>query len=264
MVTEEELFFDFSEREPIVDSADVTRVLHAVLQLPGITQPQPEMQDWLYGHLSQCILAAVFSVGVDATNERHVVEKYTAYAHLMPPYRPRRQTYLPARRQQPLTRFLADASDYQYFASRSVVDNLNRTSTHKTSWILKAEAAFHWGSVLYGYHIRTLQEAMEAVGDREVERALLRIPGQTREVSLAYFYMLIGREDFVKQERWVGDSFLGRVLGRKARTGEALPLFRIVSALLIDQYPHLTPRQLDVRIWDHERRTHPRGKRGRR
>lgn len=226
--TEEVLIFDFSEREPIVDARDVERVLDAVLLIPGITQPEPEPFEALYGHLSQCILAAVFSVGVNATNEQNVVANYTSYAHLMPPYRRARQDY--RHRQQPLANFLADASDYQHFAEH-IVRNHNLTSTTGTR-ILKAEAAFHWGSVLYGYHILTLQDAMAAVGDDVVERALLRIPGQTREVSLAYFYMLIGREDFVKQERWVGDSFLGRVLGRKAHTGEGLPLFRVVSALL--------------------------------
>jgi hypothetical protein len=256
--TEEGLIFDFSEREPIVDARDVDRVVAAVLSISGITQPQPETFESLYGHLSQCILAAVFSVGVDAENERNVVRRYTAHAHLVPPYRRGRQDYR-GYVQQPLANFLADASNYQHFAD-NIVHNHNLTSTTGTR-ILKAEAAFHWGSVLYGYRIQTLQDAMAAVSDRDIERALLRIPGQTREVSLAYFYMLIGREDFVKQERWVGDSFLGRVLGRKAHAGEALPLFRVVSALLIDQYPHLTPRQLDLRIWEHERVAHKRGKR---
>ena len=83
---------------------DILTVYSAAEELLDLTEPPEELPEFLYGHLAQCILSAVYSISNTATSERRTVQDYVDYANLYPQYRPGRQLYLPTRRQQPLER----------------------------------------------------------------------------------------------------------------------------------------------------------------
>src|SRR5262249_54074740 len=80
-----------------------------------------------------------------------------------------------------------------------------RTSTHPTSSILKAEASLYFGDQLRAHGIECLQDMANLSAAREsaVETAIRTIRGQGSGLSWNYFRMLSGNEDMVKADRMV-------------------------------------------------------------
>jgi hypothetical protein len=231
--------------------ADIDTVLSALLQIPGITELQPDLPDFLYGHLSQCILAAVFSLGANATAERNVVNRYSSYARLQPRQRPDRHTYLHPDQQEPLQEFIQRMEDTEMgvFAASII---RNQQPIRPGSQVLKAEAVYYFACALREFNVHYLQDAVALEGDDIFSHTIRGLPGQGSGLSLDYFLMLAGSETLTKADRWVV-RFFERVLGRAPKAKEALELLTEASYLLTPQYPHLTPRYIDNQIWVSER-----------
>ena len=85
-----------------------------------------------------------------------------------------------------------------------------------------------------------------------MERAVRAIPGQGSGVSLRYFWMLAGSDDFVKPDRMVL-RFLQAALGRPVPVAEAQRLLSDAAEQLKAKYAHLTPRLLDYAVWQYQR-----------
>jgi hypothetical protein len=116
---------------------DMQRVTDAIVASVGpvLSAPIEELPEFLYAHLSQCVLSAVWSLNRNASAERNVVNRYVAYAGL-PFSRPSRATMLDMANQQPLDAFCRDIEcvGVERFAV-DVVKNRQRTSAR--SGILK-------------------------------------------------------------------------------------------------------------------------------
>ncbi len=128
----------------------------------------------------------------------------------------------------------------------------NRQRTSPRNGILKAEGSYLFAGVLREHGIEYLQDIEKVLDSRELEKAILAIPGQTSGISLQYFFMLSGSDDLIKPDRMIL-AFLKSVLGSPIRATEAQQLLAESAAQLRNTYPHLTPRLLDHEIWKYQR-----------
>ena len=128
-----------------------------------------------------------------------------------------------------------------------VFGNQQRTST--VNGILKAEAVRRFSGAVRAQKVEYLKNVISLVDNEEFENSILNIPGQRSGVSLRYFYMLIGSDDFVKPDRMIL-RFLESATGCKSITPDlAYKIVRSVCELLRDSFPNMTPRLLDNTIW---------------
>ena len=110
---------------------------------------------------------------------------------------------------------------------------------------------------MQGYQVEYLQDVGRIIGNEEFESRFKSIPGQTSGISLRYFYMLAGSDDYVKPDRMV-DRFLLSVLNKKLSVEEMHQAIVGAVKILADDYPNLTPRLLDNLIWEYQRQLRPR------
>ncbi len=85
----------------------------------------------------------------------------------------------------------------------------------------------------------------------ELELDLGRVHGQASGISTDYFLMNVGDTMRVKPDRWV-IGFLVRALGHSISQTDAQLLFQEVCPLLKTDYPGITPRALDLAVWESE------------
>jgi len=203
-----------------------------------------------YHSVTLCVIDAVYSINARYEQVKRVVERYcNKYGLKM--YRKRNEP-LPPRSEQdavshllPRMRSLGDAK----FAE-DVFQHRGRTSPR--NGILKAEAVRRFAEALADHGVEHLQDMPHAVRDSSLERAIKRVPGQRSGISLKYFFMNAGRDDLIKPDRMIR-RYLERALSRAVEISECQPLLSAVVAELRGQFPHLTPRLLDERIWEYER-----------
>jgi len=126
-----------------------------------------------------------------------------------------------------------------------ILNNLQRTSA--VSGILKSEAVYLWAKVFKAYGIEVFQDI--AVINKNVENEILKIKGQKSGISLTYFYMLSGNDNFCKPDRHVL-KFLSEGLQREIKDfSEAQAIMRGATVALKEKHPHLTTRMLDHTMW---------------
>lgn len=64
--------------------------------------------------------------------------------------------------------------------------------------------------------------------------------------------MLAGSESLIKPDRMI-IRFISNSLSREIKIEEALSLLQKVSVKLQTEYPRITPRLLDYKIWEYQR-----------
>jgi hypothetical protein len=205
-----------------------------------------------YGYCSVplCIIDAVYSINARYSSVQHTVARYCSFYGL-PQWIKEEPHPPPPERQERVSDFVQkiEAAGVEQFVGK-VLCNRQRTSTR--SGILKAEAVLLFGKALQRGGVEYLQDVPRAAKVGLAEAGVLRIPGQHSGLSWRYFLMLTGFEDLVKPDRMIL-GFLSRCLGRTAGADEAQELLRAVCAELRPDYPHLTPRLLDNRVWAYQR-----------
>jgi hypothetical protein len=127
----------------------------------------------------------------------------------------------------------------------------NRQRTSTRSGILKAEAVFIFAKALRDYGGIYLQDVPGLINNYRFHRAIKKIPGQASGISLQYFWMLSGSNDFVKPDRMM-TRFLQSALGREVTINEIQGLAVNACGLLNAEFKHLTPRLLDYEIWKYQ------------
>jgi len=125
----------------------------------------------------------------------------------------------------------------------------NRMRTSSTNGVLKAQAALDYARVLHAYGIETIAQVLSHPKLTEIELDLRRVHGQSSGISTDYFLMNVGDTNRVKPDRWV-IGFLAEVLGRSVSQADAQLLFQQVAPLLTTDYPDITPRALDLAVWE--------------
>ncbi|WP_371323173.1 hypothetical protein VX159_12240 [Dechloromonas sp. ZY10] len=208
--------------------------------------------EYFYSSLSLCVIDSVFSIGVRYQQVQAVVNRYCDYYNLNQDRRTPPPVAEQERRLESLVMRINQLG-VQAFAEQ-VVKNRQRTSTR--NGILKAEAVKFFAESLIKNGIQTFQDAIEATRDPQKERgirkAIKSIPGQRSGISLQYFSMLAGSDDFIKPDRMIL-RFVQPVLGRSVALDEAQALLAATVRFLNNSYPTLTPRLLDYILWNYQR-----------
>ena len=206
--------------------------------------------EYFYQSLPLCVIDAVYSLRARYESTRLVVIRYCNYFKLQR-IRENREVVTPIETQESIDEFLEKMNKLgiERFTNE-IFDNRQRTSTQ--SGIPKTEAVFRFASVLKEYRINYLQDVPKVISDVNFEREIDCIPGQNRETSLNYFFMLSGSDDFVKADRHIL-NFLKNATLKQVTPQEAKPILVEVVNLLRLEYPQLTPRLLDHVIWNYQR-----------
>jgi len=231
------------------DGVHVARHADAVLDLAHARYGD----EFFYQSLPLCVLDAVFSIGIRYQVVRNVVARYCAHAGVKE-FRPY-SSAAPARsEQESITSFcerLGSWGTADQVAAR--LGSRQRTSTHPTSSILKADAALRFAEQLRAHAIEHLQDmaALSAEKAAQVTRAICVIPGQDSGISWAYFQMLAGTEDLVKPDRML-QRFIQTAVGRDISSVAVTDIVRSAARHLRVSYPHLSPRLLDNEIWKYQ------------
>lgn len=222
-------------------------------RLPLATIRLPD--EYYYQSLPLCVIDAVFSIGVRYEGVRRVVARYcekTGQSRV----RPSRYVLPDPSDQESIGHFCyrfeetgTEAITSEYFQNRQ------RTST--ANGILKSEAVYRFACVLRDREVEYLQDVPSIAESGSFATAIKNIPGQKSGISLQYFWMLAGSDDFIKPDRMV-IRFLESALRRPVRIEEAPDLLREATVHLRGKNPRLTPRLLDYAIWQHQRQADAR------
>jgi hypothetical protein len=208
-------------------------------------------EEYFYQSLPLCIVDAVFSIGVRYESTRAVVVRYCDYFHLQR-IRDRHADNLPnMEEQESLQEFIKkmDESGIEFFTNE-VFKNKQRTSPR--NGILKTEAVYRFAATLQKYGVNYFQDVPKVMDNFELEKEIKTIPGQGSGISLRYFFMLAGSNDFIKPDRMI-QRFITHALGTAPEIEECQLLLRETSDVLKTKYPHMNPRLLDYQIWSFTR-----------
>ncbi len=106
--------------------------------------------------------------------------------------------------------------------------------------------------MLLQFDVDYLQDVNKILGDTGFEAKIQEIPGQRSGISLRYFYMLAGSDDFIKPDRMI-NRFVYQATGKMLGIEVTTELLVNASGILAVEYPGLTPRKLDHVIWKYQR-----------
>lgn len=206
--------------------------------------------EYYYDSIPQCIIDAVYSIGVRYAGTKNAVKNYCqnkkvtrisnplgnqSDAHTVNDLLSNMQPYV--------------AEDY---GASSLFVNKCKTSTK--NGILKAEAVYKFATTLKNNGIQTLSEIRRADYDKisKIENEIKTIPGQRSGISFSYFLMLSGDDNHMKIDRWLL-RFVGAALGinNYNNVKQAYSDLLVVCNELKKIYPNLTPRLLDHTIWSY-------------
>jgi hypothetical protein len=207
-------------------------------------------EEYFYQSLPLCVLDAVFSIGVRYESTKAVVTKYCDYFTLK---RIRENSgILPAiEEQESIEEFIQKMDKYGIETfTNEICRNRQRTSTR--NGILKTMAVYQFASVLKKYGVNYFQDVPKVMLDIAFEKEIKEIPGQGSGISLRYFFMLAGSNDFIKPDRMIL-RFLTNALGTTPTLDECQSLLYETSNLLQGKYKHINPRLLDYQIWSYTR-----------
>ena len=202
--------------------------------------------EFYYSALPLAVLDSVFSIRLQYSTVQKIVENYcTAYGLDLYSFdRRNKQAHT-------ITDFIANinAVGVEVFAKK-ILKSAHRTAGHTATTILKAEAAYEWGKILQDSKIETFAD-VDKLNDDYITYRLKSVQGQGGGVSVSYFMMLCGDDDFCKADTHLL-NFLGSALERKIKPTEAQELLTNAVAILKAEYPTITIRLLDYTIWKYQ------------
>lgn len=207
--------------------------------------------EYYYNSLPQCIIDAVYSIGVKYTSTRSTVIKYCDNTNTIRLSNPLGCPTDDHTVDQLLSNIVFHNAR-EDFGAETLFENKQKTSTK--NGILKAEAVYRFATVLAANGIQTIGDirtaSMETID--LIERQIKEIPGQRSGISFSYFLMLSGDDNNMKIDRWLL-RFVGDALGiaNYNNVAEAYTNLLAVCDELKTIYPDLTPRLLDHTIWSY-------------
>jgi hypothetical protein len=217
----------------------------AKLDLRNATLPD----EYGYQSLPLCIIDAVFSIGVRYTGTRNTVSKFCRHCGLNETSQVRPPNIAT---QLSIADFIAI---YDRYGVTGMAEKIyqNRQRTSSDNGILKAEAVLEFARTLRRFEVNYFQDMGKVFENPDFEVAIKKIRGQGSGLSLRYFYMLAGSDDYVKPDRMLA-RFIESAIHRSLTIEESHDVIVGASKLLAEEYPHLTPRALDHLIWKYQRR----------
>ena len=201
-----------------------------------------------YSSIPLSVIDAVFSIGVRYSSVQNTISKFCKFFDI-PKFNGGK---VPDPKEQlSISEFLKIYAQYGVAGmTEKVYRNKQRTSTR--NGILKSEAVFKFSKILKDFGVEYVQDIDKILGNNGFEAEIKRIPGQRSGISLRYFYMLIGSEDFIKPDRMI-NRFVYSATGKAFGVEETTELLRKTCEILVKEYPSLTPRRLDNVIWKYQR-----------
>jgi hypothetical protein len=230
-----------------MNQADIIKIAdncRTVLKLEDASTPE----EYSYRSLPLCVIDTIFSIGVRYQSTVSTVKRFCDHVGVerLSPVR-----FSDTSSQLSITTFLELFESYGVERMAAEVFQ-NRQRTSARSGILKAAAVQMVSQILQACQVEYLQDATSFIGDPTFEAKFLAIPGQASGISLRYFYMLVGSDDYVKPDRMV-TRFIWSATG-KEYTVEEMHLGIVGAAKVLNaDYPQLTPRLLDSLIWNYQR-----------
>lgn len=206
--------------------------------------------EYYYDSLPQCIIDAVYSIGVRYTSTRNTVINYCnniGVARLSTPLGSPSDKHTVS---DLLNKIIAYPTIED--CANLLFENNQKTSTK--NGILKADAVKRFATVLQNNGIQKLGDIRTASAETisDIESDIKTIPGQKSGISFSYFLMLSGDDSHMKIDRWLL-RFVGDALG-VAHYNNILQAYTDLIAVceeLKKIYPKLTPRLLDHTIWSY-------------
>lgn len=207
--------------------------------------------EYYYQSLPLCVIDAVYSIGVRYSSTKQTVIRYCDYFNLKE-IRDDKSAIPVQDEQQPISQFIEKMSNLgiERF-TYEVFKNRQRTST--TNGILKSQAVYKFANALREQGVDYFQDVSKLTDNTEFESKIRDIPGQRSGISLKYFYMLAGFDNFIKPDRMVV-RFLEETLEKKIEINQAQELLIKVTESLKNKYININPRLLDHEIWKYETR----------
>jgi len=204
-------------------------------------------KEYYYNSITSCVIDAVFSIGINYSQTRKVVERYNEYYNLKL-FRELNSDYSSINEQDPLSKLIerTEEKGFDNMASE-VYRNRCRSSTHPSS-ILKSEAVYLFAKTLNKFGINYYQDLTKFIGNEELEKEIRKIPGQGSGISLDYFYMLAGDDTFIKVDRML-IRFIKDAIGYAPDKYE----YRKMIIEVCKKLGNITPRALDYQIWSYQR-----------
>ena len=204
--------------------------------------------EYYYDSLPQCIIDAVYSIGVKYTSTKKTVIRYCDNVSVTRIHDP----LVDPSDAHTVNELILNISRYVNYGADALFRNKQKTSTK--NGILKADAVYRFATVLAANGIQTLADirsASSATIDR-IEQQIKEIPGQKSGISFSYFLMLSGDNSHMKIDRWLL-RFVGEALEAKkfSNVAQAYTDLLAVCDKLKKVYPNLTPRLLDHTIWSY-------------
>ena len=110
-------------------------------------------------------------------------------------------------------------SQYSFQDLAGLIFHNNQYTHTRENAPLKAEAVVRFAQVLRKYDIDYFQDLATKYNDANLEKELDDIPGQSKDVSIAYFFLLSGSDGFIKADRRVR-HFVEESINRVVTTEE--------------------------------------------
>ncbi len=202
----------------------------------------------LYHSLPLCVVDAVYSISARYESTRKVVERLATHQQWA--------IVRSADTDEPPIQALLDLYDVVGIEGMADAIYQNRQRTSVKNGILKAEAVLWFALALQQSGVERLADiTMEKYAS--IKALVTKIPGQRSGISLRYFYMLTGDYDHVKPDRFVM-RFATAGLNRPPHSVEECHEAIVQTCKVLQtEYPHLTPRTFDSRIWWWGREANP-------
>ncbi len=201
-----------------------------------------------YGSVPLCVIDAVFSINARYASTRNTVAKFCAFFDVVQGSESKNFT---PDDQFSVSEFIKMYAEYGVEGMTAQVYR-NRQRTSSRNGILKSEAVLRFSEVLARFDVEHLQDVDKVLGEIDFEVEIKTIPGQKSGISLRYFYMLAGSEDFIKPDRMVA-RFVEQATGKSFDVEEMTALLIKTCTILAETYSGLTPRTLDNVIWQYQR-----------
>ncbi len=204
--------------------------------------------EYYYQSLPLCVIDAVFSIGVRYASTRNVVIRFCERFGIERISKDRRPDIT---EQLSIQEFL---DIYQEYGVSRITEEIycNRQRTSTRNGILKSEAVLEFSQVLKSHHCNYFQDIDAVIGIKSFENQIQHIPGQSSGISLRYFYMLAGSDNYIKPDRMMA-RFIYSALNRKLSIEESHAVIVEAYKILAQEYPLLTLRALDHAIWNYQR-----------
>lgn len=205
-------------------------------------------QEYYYNSLVFCVIDAIYSINSVYTSTKNTVNRFCKKNGLQI-YRPYGSLPDDCQNEYTIEDFIEfiNGKSPEYLAN-VVFENKQRTSAK--NGILKAEAVCEFAKILNEYSIFKFSDIHRLYDYGEIENRIKSIKGQRSGLSLTYFYMLSGNDNYVKADRHIL-NFIFEATGQNVSKQQAEALLTDCVLILKGKYPGITCRLLDYSIWSY-------------